>query len=135
MPPRLRFLSNEWRDKVQIEQQLAEHQTVWANKNKLIQVLTNLCRIRFDALKDKVPDGREADHPDRGPRRERASSLMFVRDNGTGIDRKHLDKIFDPFFTTKDVGEGMGLGPEHLLPHRPGMRRPDRREDRAGQIL
>ena len=35
---------------------------------------------------------------------------MSVRDNGPGIDPKHLDKIFDPFFTTKDVGEGMGLG-------------------------
>ncbi len=33
-----------------------------------------------------------------------------MRDNGPGIERKHLDKIFDPFFTTKDVGEGMGLG-------------------------
>jgi len=38
----LRFLSNEWKDKVQIEQKLIEHQTVWANKNKLIQVLVNL---------------------------------------------------------------------------------------------
>ena len=38
------------------------------------------------------------------------SSILSVRDNGTGIDPKHLDKIFDPFFTTKDVGEGMGLG-------------------------
>ena len=37
-------------------------------------------------------------------------SILSVRDNGTGIDPKHLDKIFDPFFTTKDVGEGMGLG-------------------------
>src|SRR5205085_4815447 len=38
----LRFLSNEWKDKVQIEQRLTEHQTIWANKSKLIQVLVNL---------------------------------------------------------------------------------------------
>ena len=38
----LRFLSNEWKDKVRIEQNLAEHQTIWANKNKLIHVLVNL---------------------------------------------------------------------------------------------
>src|SRR2546423_14737424 len=38
----LRFLSNEWKDKVQIEQNLAEHQSVWANKNKLIHVIVNL---------------------------------------------------------------------------------------------
>jgi signal transduction histidine kinase len=35
---------------------------------------------------------------------------LSIRDNGTGIDPKHVGKIFDPFFTTKDVGEGMGLG-------------------------
>jgi two-component system sensor histidine kinase PhcS len=43
-------------------------------------------------------------------RTEGDRSFIIVRDNGPGIERKHLDKIFDPFFTTKDVGEGMGLG-------------------------
>src|ERR1035438_8665973 len=38
----LRFLSNEWRDKVQIDQQIAGHQTIWVNKNKLIHLVTNL---------------------------------------------------------------------------------------------
>ena len=33
-----------------------------------------------------------------------------VRDNGTGISEKNLDKIFQPFFTTKPTGEGTGLG-------------------------
>ena len=37
--PALRFLSNESRDDVQIEQNLTAGQTIWANKNKLIQSL------------------------------------------------------------------------------------------------
>ena len=35
---------------------------------------------------------------------------IHVKDNGTGISRKALDKIFQPFFTTKPTGEGTGLG-------------------------
>ncbi len=33
-----------------------------------------------------------------------------VKDNGTGIQQKVLDKIFQPFFTTKPTGQGTGLG-------------------------
>jgi two-component system sensor histidine kinase PhcS len=108
--PALRFLSNEWRDRVQIEEKFAEDQTIFANKNRVIQVIVNLLQNSLDALKMK------SFPPDEKPtiwiegRVENGQSILSVRDNGTGIDPKHLDKIFDPFFTTKDVGEGMGLG-------------------------
>src|SRR5437764_9329221 len=105
----LRFLSNEWKDKVQIEQNIAEHQTIWGNKNKLIHVVVNFLQNSLDALRrktfeDEKPtiwiEGRVTD----------GKSLLILRDNGTGIASEHLDKIFDPFYTTKEVGEGMGLG-------------------------
>jgi len=34
---------------------------------------------------------------------------VSVRDEGTGIDPKHLGRIFDPYFTTKQAGNGLGL--------------------------
>ncbi|HRN52396.1 MAG TPA: ATP-binding protein [Gemmatimonadaceae bacterium] len=35
---------------------------------------------------------------------------LRVRDTGSGIPRRHIDRIFDPFFTTKQPNEGTGLG-------------------------
>lgn len=37
-------------------------------------------------------------------------ALISVRDTGSGMDKKTMDRIFDPFFTTKPVGRGTGLG-------------------------
>jgi len=105
----LRFLSSEWRDKVRIEQNLAEHQTVWANRNKMVHILVNLLQNSLDALRHKQFAGEQPTIWIEG-RVENDRSLVMVRDNGTGIDAEHLDKIFDPFFTTKEVGKGMGLG-------------------------
>ncbi|MET2984125.1 ATP-binding protein [Aureibaculum conchae] len=33
-----------------------------------------------------------------------------IKDNGSGIPKKIIDKIFQPFFTTKASGQGTGLG-------------------------
>ena len=106
----LRFLSNELKDRVQVEQQLDPHQTVWANKNKMIHVFTNLLQNSLDALKSKNFSNGEKPTVWIEGRMNNGRSIVSVRDNGPGIAQQHLDKIFDPFFTTKDVGEGMGLG-------------------------
>jgi signal transduction histidine kinase len=105
----LRFLSHEWRDRVQIEKDIPEGQTIWANRNQATQVLVNLLQNALDTLKSKT-------FPDTGPTiwlrgvEVDGESVITVRDNGEGIPPENLPKIFDPFFTTKDVGAGMGLG-------------------------
>ena len=38
-----------------------------------------------------------------------------IRDEGTGIDEKHLKIIFDPYFTTKQTGNGLGLATTYSI--------------------
>jgi len=106
----LRFLSNELKDKVVIERKLPEHQTVQANRNKLIHVFVNLIQNSLDALNAKPFNNGEKPTIWIEGRVENGLSCLMVRDNGSGIPQEHRDKIFDPFFTTKEVGKGMGLG-------------------------
>jgi signal transduction histidine kinase len=105
----LRLLSNEWENKVRIEKQIPENQTIWANRNQITQVLVNLLQNALQALEKRHCSETGATIWVRGSE-ENGESLIIVRDNGEGIPSENLQKIFDPFFTTKDVGEGMGLG-------------------------
>ncbi len=41
---------------------------------------------------------------------ETRSVMLFIEDEGAGIDEEHLQLIFEPFFTTKSEGRGTGLG-------------------------
>ena len=104
-----RFLNNECADKVEFEEALAPGLTIFANKNKLIHVFTNLLQNSLDALKNKkFTDEKPVVRI--GGRVENGITILTVHDNGPGIAAENLGKIYDPFFTTKDVGEGMGLG-------------------------
>ncbi|MDZ4347431.1 MAG: HAMP domain-containing sensor histidine kinase, partial [Candidatus Binatia bacterium] len=105
----LRLLSNEWQNKVRIEKEIPDHQTIWGNRNQAIQVLVNLLQNALQALEKKYFSDSAATIWIRSAE-ENGESIVIVRDNGEGIPSEHLYKIFDPFFTTKDVGEGMGLG-------------------------
>lgn len=106
----LRFLTTEWKDKVQIENKIPAGQIAQTNRNKLVHILVNLLQNSLDALRQKKFEGGEKPVIQIEGRLEDGKSIIVVRDNGTGIEQKNMDKIFDPFFTTKDVGEGMGLG-------------------------
>jgi signal transduction histidine kinase len=105
----LRLLSNEWENKVMIEKEIPEDQTIWANRNQITQVLVNLLQNALQALEKKEFSETPPTIWVRGIEDD-GESLIIVRDNGEGIPSENLQKIFDPFFTTKDVGEGMGLG-------------------------
>lgn len=105
----LRFLGNEWKDRVKIENEVPDEFQCNASKNKLTQVFVNLIQNAVDALKN-VRDRVEAPLIRITATRENGRILVRIRDNGEGIEPQNLAKIFDPFFTTRDVGKGMGMG-------------------------
>jgi PAS domain S-box-containing protein len=77
---------------------------IWANRNLLQQVFTNILLNACNAM----PDGgvlTVATREDPGGQME----IRFA-DTGHGIPQEHLPKVFDPFFTTMPVGKGTGLG-------------------------
>ncbi len=105
----LKLLSNQWKSHIAIKTHIDANHTVYGNKNLLIQVLLNLIQNAIDSVKLKHSDKLTAKILIQSQTKNNFLYLT-IRDNGRGIDKKHIDKIFDPFFTTKKVGEGMGLG-------------------------
>jgi len=63
----------------------------------------------MDIPKDAVPNIKQGEY-----------IKITVQDEGTGIDKKYLDRIFDPYFTTKQTGNGLGLATVYSIIKRHG---------------
>lgn len=89
---------------LQFKKQVTEDAWVWADKEQLLRVFTNLLKNAVQA----IPEDRKGliqvvlD-------REKNSYLVTITDNGVGISTDNLSKIFVPNFTTKNGGMGLGL--------------------------
>ncbi|MEI7431476.1 MAG: ATP-binding protein, partial [Betaproteobacteria bacterium] len=79
--------------------------SVWADQQRLEQVLVNLLINALDAVgevSDKRILVRVSD--------EVSQVSVCIRDSGEGIPEEVLAHLFEPFFTTKSAGKGLGLG-------------------------
>lgn len=75
-----------------------------ADPNLMQEMLMNLLLNSLDAISEKGQIVIKAG------RNDREHIYLTIRDNGTGIIDKDIEKIFEPFYTTKDTGKGTGLG-------------------------
>ena len=76
------------------------------------RVILNLITNAFYAVMDKKKLHLEGYEPTVMVSTKKIDNkiIVNVKDNGTGIPQKAIDKIFQPFFTTKPTGQGTGLG-------------------------
>jgi nitrogen fixation/metabolism regulation signal transduction histidine kinase len=79
---------------------------VSADRDQIIQVLTNLVQNGLDAASAARPDPRVT--VTIGPLPE-GRVRVVVRDNGPGVPEEFLPRLFEPYATTKDKGTGLGL--------------------------
>lgn len=80
---------------------------VEVDKHKVLQILVNLLTNAVHAVEDLGERDRRVTL--KVCRSGENAVGISVRDNGTGIDRDHLDRIFSHGFTTKKDGHGFGL--------------------------
>jgi signal transduction histidine kinase/ligand-binding sensor domain-containing protein len=82
------------------------------NPQDIGRVLLNIFGNAFYAVNEKKKSVTEGYEPEIvvSTKNTGDKAEIRIRDNGTGIPAKVLDKIYQPFFTTKAPGEGTGLG-------------------------
>jgi C4-dicarboxylate-specific signal transduction histidine kinase len=79
---------------------------VRADRDQIVQVLTNLVQNGLDAASAVRPDPRVVVTV--GPL-EKGRVRVVVRDNGPGVSDDMLPRLFTPYATTKEKGTGLGL--------------------------
>lgn len=80
---------------------------VMADRDQIVQVLTNLLQNALDAVKGATrPAVSVTVEPDPGAP---ARVLLTVTDNGPGIAPEIAARLFEPYATTKPHGTGLGL--------------------------
>ncbi|NRB38861.1 MAG: response regulator [Pseudomonadales bacterium] len=90
---------------IHIQQQLLSNcPNIMADKNKVEQIIINLCTNAYHAMEQT------GGSIDICVQREEGQIVLMIKDSGPGIALAEQERIFDPFYTTKEMGKGTGLG-------------------------
>jgi PAS domain S-box-containing protein len=91
-----------------VEMSLARNlPAIEGDPSQIQQVLINLVRNAFDAMRDTPPSGRKVEIAT--TYNGDGTICVAVRDYGSGIPELTPERLFEQFFTTKEQGLGMGL--------------------------
>jgi len=91
-----------------------------ADKGQISQVISNLVINARQAMSDggtlkiKMENAALSENDYASMELDRYVKIS-IKDQGIGIDEKHLESVFDPYFTTKQDGSGLGLAIVHSI--------------------
>ncbi len=89
---------------IRIELDAEQLPAVLADRDQVVQVVTNLLNNAADAVR-----GRTNGRIRVGLRQDQDRALISVSDNGPGVDPAIRERLFEPYATTKPEGTGLGL--------------------------
>jgi PAS domain S-box-containing protein len=93
---------------VSIELRHVDQVSVFADRDKVKQVMLNLLRNAVEAVEDYGAVFIDIERIGTG-------GLVRIRDTGPGMSADVLARIFEPFFSTKPSGTGLGMAICHSL--------------------
>jgi nitrogen fixation/metabolism regulation signal transduction histidine kinase len=82
----------------------SERAPLVADRDQMVQVLTNLVQNALDAVKGRPEPRVVVSVVTRGEH-----AVLSVRDNGPGVSPEVAQRLFEPYLTTKAEGTGLGL--------------------------
>ena len=105
-----------------LNEEMPQKLIVWADKQRIQQVILNLVSNAIKYTKDTAEDQEEPSWVEISVKEEREKVKVFVKDNGKGIPEEHLNRIFERFYRVEKSrskergGTGLGLAiVKHIL--------------------
>ena len=113
-----RLKANEIRPAIEVKTEYGQIPLIECYAGQLNQVFMNLLANAIDALEEASQGYSFAEIAARSNQitirtelsNDAQSTIIRIKDNGTGMTEKMKQKAFDHLFTTKAVGKGTGLG-------------------------
>jgi len=97
------LLHNKFKDRIAVQKEYGDLETVECFPSKLNQVFMNILTNSIQAIEGKGEIFIQTVSSAIGIK-------IIIKDNGKGMTPEVKEHIFEPFFTTKEVGKGTGLG-------------------------
>lgn len=96
-----------WNGNVEVAKNLCAQNEIYGNSTEIRQALWNIILNALQAMSDggtlEIETRLDVDEDTHG------FLEISVRDNGCGIEEKHMKNVLEPFYTTKENGTGLGL--------------------------